>query len=64
LAEAAQGESFQLGQHGRYSHTRPYLVQVMSGAGFGPPGIDSVVLRQELGKPVRGYLVSSRCAAR
>jgi len=64
LAEAAQGESFQLGQHGRYSHTRPYLERVMSDAGFGPPGIDAVVLRQELGRPVSGYLVSSRCAAR
>ncbi|HLZ96913.1 MAG TPA: hypothetical protein VKP66_03150, partial [Steroidobacteraceae bacterium] len=64
LAEAAAGERFRLGQHGRYSHTRAYLEHVMSDAGFGPPGIDEVVLRQELGEPVKGYLVSGRCAAR
>jgi len=45
LAEARR-EVIQLGQHGRYSHTRPYLEQVMSDAGFGPPGIDAVVLRR------------------
>jgi predicted TPR repeat methyltransferase len=62
LAEAAAGECFQLGRHGRYSHTRPYLELVMRDAGFGPPGIDAVVLRQELGQPVKGYLVTGRCA--
>jgi predicted TPR repeat methyltransferase len=64
LAEAAAGECFQLRQHGRYSHTRPYLEQVMSDAGFEPPVIDTVVLRQELGKPVKGYLVSGLRGAR
>jgi predicted TPR repeat methyltransferase len=62
LAEAVAGEYFQLGRHGRYSHARPYLERVMTEAGFGPPGIDAVVLRQELGQPVRGYLVTGRCA--
>jgi predicted TPR repeat methyltransferase len=64
LAEAAVGETFQLRQHGRYSHTRPYLEHVMSDAGFEPPGIDTVVLRQELGQPVKGYVVSGRRSAR
>jgi predicted TPR repeat methyltransferase len=64
LAEAAAGELFQLRQHGRYSHTGPYLEHLMSGAGFEPPGIDTVVLRQELGQPVKGYLVSGRRGAR
>jgi predicted TPR repeat methyltransferase len=64
LAEAAAGEFFQLGRHGRYSHTRPYLERVMSDAGFEPPGIDTVVLRQELGQPVKGYLVSGRRGSR
>jgi predicted TPR repeat methyltransferase len=63
LAQAPAEEGFQLGAHGRYSHTRPYLEQVMSGAGFGPPGIEAVVLRQELGEPVKGYLVTGRRAA-
>jgi predicted TPR repeat methyltransferase len=64
LAEAAAGECFRLGQHGRYSHTRPYLEQVMSDTGFEAPVIDTVVLRQELGQPVKGYLVSGRRGAR
>jgi predicted TPR repeat methyltransferase len=64
LAETAPGEFFQLGRHGRYTHTRRYLEQVMSGAGFEPPVIDTVVLRQELGQPVNGYLVSGRRGAR
>jgi predicted TPR repeat methyltransferase len=59
LTEAAVAESFQLGRHGRYSHKRPYLEGVMSGAGFEPPVIDDVVLRQELGQPVTGHLVSA-----
>jgi predicted TPR repeat methyltransferase len=62
LAEAAAGDCFQLGQHGRFTHARPYLERIMIDAGFGPPGIDSVVLRQELGKPVRGYLVTGRAS--
>jgi len=64
LAEEAVGETFQLGRHGRYSHSRAYLEHVMSDAGFEPPGIDTVVLRQELGQPVRGYLVSGRRSTR
>lgn len=60
LTEVAPGESFKLRQHGRYAHARPYLERVMTEAGFEPPGIDTVVLRQELGQPVNGYLVSGR----
>jgi predicted TPR repeat methyltransferase len=62
--EAAAGECFRLGGHGRYSHARPYLEQVMCEAGFGPPSLDVVVLRQELGAPVQGYLVAGRRAVR
>jgi predicted TPR repeat methyltransferase len=64
LAQAAIGECFQLGRHGRYSHNRPYLEHVMIDAGFGPSGIETVVLRQELGQAVKGYLVSGRRGAR
>ena len=63
LAEAAAGECFRLGAHGRYAHARPYVEQVMADAGFGTPSIDAVVLRQELGKPVQGYIVAGRRAA-
>jgi len=63
LTEGAAEESFRLGRHGRYSHTRPYLERLVSGAGFEPPVIDDVVLRQELGEPVKGHLVSARRGA-
>jgi predicted TPR repeat methyltransferase len=63
LAEAPSEVCFQLGMHGRYSHTRPYLEHVMTDAGFAPPSIDVVVLRHELAKPVEGYLVTGRCAS-
>jgi predicted TPR repeat methyltransferase len=59
-SQAAVDEGFWLGRHGRYAHARPYLETVMNGAGFGPPGIDAVVLRQELGRPVEGHLVTGR----
>jgi predicted TPR repeat methyltransferase len=62
LAETPAEECFQLGAHGRYSHTRPYLERVMTEAGFASPGIEAVVLRQELGEPVKGYLVTGRRA--
>jgi predicted TPR repeat methyltransferase len=64
LAEAAEGETFQLGRHGRYAHSRPYLERVLSDGGFEPPCIDTAVLRLELGRPVNGYLVSGRRSAR
>ncbi|MGO9992900.1 MAG: tetratricopeptide repeat protein [Steroidobacteraceae bacterium] len=63
LGEAAAGECFRLGAHGRYAHARPYLEHVMADAGFEVPRIDAAVLRQELGRPVHGYLVVGRRAA-
>ncbi|HEY4970392.1 MAG TPA: tetratricopeptide repeat protein [Steroidobacteraceae bacterium] len=63
LAQAPAEEGFQLGAHGRYSHTQSYLEHVMSGPGFVLSGIEAVVLRQELGEPVTGYLVTGRRAA-
>jgi len=64
LGDAAAGECFRLGIHGRYAHAKPYLERVLSDAGFEPPGIETVVLRRELGQPVEGYLVSGRRSAR
>jgi predicted TPR repeat methyltransferase len=62
-ADAAAGQSFRLGNHGRYAHARQYVEHVMTNAGFGPPSIDEAVLRQELAKPVQGYIVAGRVAA-
>ncbi|MHB8477404.1 MAG: tetratricopeptide repeat protein [Casimicrobiaceae bacterium] len=63
LAQDPGEEGFVLGAHGRYSHARPYLEHVMSGAGFVLSGIEAVVLRQELGEPVQGHLVTGRRTA-
>jgi predicted TPR repeat methyltransferase len=60
LVDAAAGESFRLGGHGRYAHAKAYLEQVMTEAGFAAPIIEGAVLRQELGKPVEGYIVAGR----
>jgi predicted TPR repeat methyltransferase len=62
LADAAPGESFRLGGHGRYAHAKGYLEQVMADAGFAAPAIETAVLRQELGEPVAGYIVAGRRA--
>jgi predicted TPR repeat methyltransferase len=63
LTGAGTGESFRLGNHGRYAHARQYVEIVMVNAGFGLPSIDAAVLRQELGKPVHGYIAAGRKAA-
>ena len=62
LADAAAGECFRLGTHGRYAHARQYVEQVMADAGFAPPSIDAAALRLELGTPVQGYIVAGRAA--
>jgi predicted TPR repeat methyltransferase len=62
LKDAAPGEGFRLGGHGRYAHAQGYLEQVMAAAGFAAPAIEGGVLRLELGKPVEGYIVAGRRA--
>ncbi len=56
--EAPQG--FRIHPHGRYSHTEPYLREVLSAAGFLPPVIERVTLRMEAGRPVSGALVTAQ----
>ena len=55
---------FRLQGHGRYSHRAGYVRQTLMDAGFCAPVLRSVVLRQEALKPVQGWLVSARLAAR
>lgn len=43
--------------NGRYSHTRKYLQETLTSNGFNNLSINNGVLRQELGKPVNGYIV-------
>jgi predicted TPR repeat methyltransferase len=43
--------------HGRYSHRRDYVTGVLEAAGLAPVNAEAVVLRQEAGQPVHGWLV-------
>jgi predicted TPR repeat methyltransferase len=62
--EAAAGDAhdvgYRLNPHGRYSHHRPYVEQVLAAAGFGDVLVESAVLRNEGGSGVRGLVVGCR----
>lgn len=51
---------FRLHPHGRYSHTERYLTRTLAAAGFETVALRPVDLRKELGKWVRGWLVTAR----
>ena len=51
---------FRLEAHGRYAHSRHHIEQVLAGAGFALLEISAETLRQEGGKPVRGWVVGAR----
>jgi predicted TPR repeat methyltransferase len=56
-----EGQSdYKLYHHGRYSHRHGYVREVLASAGFGEIALREVVLRQEGGKPVRGWLTRAR----
>jgi predicted TPR repeat methyltransferase len=57
-ADAPSG--YRLQPHGRYSHTRDYLVQVVGDAGLVGPRLAEVELRKEADQWVDGWLVSAR----
>lgn len=59
LEAHAKPVDFHLHPHGRYSHSRTYLDRGLAEAGFGPADVREVVLRQENGVPVSGWLVSA-----
>jgi predicted TPR repeat methyltransferase len=52
-------EPFQLLAHGRYAHSRSYLQRVLESEGFGIHEITEGVLRQEVGSPVHGWIVTA-----
>lgn len=62
LMDADADAGYRLNLHGRYSHTRAYLLRTIADAGLEPPVLREVVLRKEGGSPVSGYLVSTRQA--
>jgi predicted TPR repeat methyltransferase len=51
---------YRIEPHGRYSHSRKYLSQVLTDAGFTILRMETAVLRMEGGKPVEGVLVTAR----
>lgn len=59
LVDDTDESPWQLQRHGRYSHRRTYVEQVLTAAGFAMPDIEAVVLRNENRKPVQGWLVSA-----
>lgn len=62
LDDDAAEPPWRLQTHGRYSHRRAYVEHALAAAGFGPPRIEPVVLRNENQKPVAGWLVvASTC---
>lgn len=65
--ERAQPEDapvgYRINPHGRYSHTRDYLLNVLAQARFVDPSLREVHLRREAGQWVEGWLVSTRVPA-
>jgi predicted TPR repeat methyltransferase len=62
-AEDAPG-GYRINPHGRYSHARGYLEEVLERAGLAVVGIESDVLRSESHRPVSGFVVTARKAGR
>ena len=57
---AAPAGGYRLNSHGRYSHTAAYLRRQIAATGMALSSIDSATLRHEGGRPVAGYVVSTR----
>ena len=51
----------QIQPHGRYAHSRDHVIEAVSRANMAMLELQSVVLREEGGKPVQGWLVGARC---
>jgi predicted TPR repeat methyltransferase len=58
--ESVPRPDFQLHPHGRYSHRRAYVEQALRDAAFGHISAEQVMLRNEGGKPVTGWLVCAQ----
>jgi len=52
-------KGYRLHPHGRYSHSKSYLVSLMSAAGFTEAEFEDVTLRMEIGEKVTGLIVSA-----
>ncbi|MCW5643605.1 MAG: tetratricopeptide repeat protein [Rhodoferax sp.] len=56
-------EGYRLMHHGRYAHHRDAIERWLRLAGWQSAELEAVVLRQELGQPVKGWLVSAQAPA-
>ncbi|MEO8125257.1 MAG: tetratricopeptide repeat protein [Burkholderiales bacterium] len=52
-------DGYQIRPTGRYAHGREYLIRTLCAAGFVGVEIEGVVLRQEAGQPMAGWLVTA-----
>ena len=53
---------YRLEAHGRYAHAEQYVRASLAASGFSVVGFDAVTLREEIGEPVKGTLVTARRA--
>lgn len=58
--DAAGGPGHQLQPHGRYCHSRAYVLDCLHSAGMDRADAQPVLLRKESGKAVQGWLVTAR----
>ncbi len=58
--EPVSSEGYRLNLHGRYSHSKAYLREILSERGFDVVNLTTAVLRKELGVPVTGFVVAAR----
>jgi predicted TPR repeat methyltransferase len=61
--DAAGPADCRLMPNGRYAHALGHLESVLGAAGFERRRIEGVALRDEGGRPVRGWLATGQCAA-
>ena len=62
-AAPEEGPDLVLQDSGRYAHKRSHVQQLCKQAGFESVQIEDMVIRQEAGQPVQGFLVMARKAA-
>jgi predicted TPR repeat methyltransferase len=61
-ADRPEPAGYRLLLNGRYAHERAYVEACLAGAGLQLSALESVVLRQEVGEPVQGWLVAAQKA--
>ena len=63
LESADDIDAYRINPHGRYSHARTYVANVLDRARFGHVAVEAASLRMELGAPVAGWVVRGQAPA-